>query len=379
MLTLVTGVPGAGKTLNTIKMVLELQEESKKKGDPRRVFYFNIKGLRIPDWTELTESEVKLWMDCPAGSIIVIDEAQAVFPQRGPKNDQPPHVEALNTHRHHGFDFYIVTQYPKMLDVAVRRLTGRHLHFDRRFGAQTVNRYEWNRVEEDPNDKWKKQEAVRESVKFDKSLFGLYESAEVHTHKRRYPKKVIAAVVFFLAIPFAMYFGISNLNLPDGVALESAAPLGESGSPVPSGAAPGGTFSRQVEAQRLLDRHRPRVAGLPHTAPIYDELTTPVTYPKYNCMMPHDAPNECRCYSQQATLLDTTIAVCLSIIERGLFDPARPDAEHDRFVWPAGDASADYRAAPAGVSDGRIITLRDTSAQGRSVQSARQRTRRART
>ena len=33
----------------------------------------------------------------------------------------------------------------------------------------------------------------------------------------------------------------------------------------------------------------------------------------------------CQCYSQQATRIETDFAFCMSVVERGYFDPAIPD------------------------------------------------------
>lgn len=363
MLTLVTGVPGAGKTLNTIKEVLRLQEEHAKEnnGELRPVYFYNIPGVKIDDWVQLTEDEVKHWNDLPPGSLLVVDEAQAIFPQRGPKEKVPAHIEPLNTHRHKGFDIFVITQYPKMIDVAVRRLVGTHLHYDRRFGAKTVNRYMWNRVEEEPNDQWKKKEAVRESVKFDPKIYDLYSSAEIHTHKRRFPPKLVIAGAFIVSIPFLAWWGISSVRLPE---------LDQTVAMVGSEVAPGGSenmtsrpdpvASKQIQVEYM---YTPRVTGFPHTAPIYDEVTKPVTYPRYNCIMPAGRPRDCRCYSQQATLLDTTVAVCMSIIERGLFDPARPDAEPAVYRPPPRGHSGDLSRGPGGASQ-RSILLKSGSAEG---------------
>lgn len=318
MLHLVTGTPGSGKTLNTIKMAMDLQKE-----DPtRQVYYFDIAECNVPGWIELeTPEDVHKWQDLPHGSIVIVDEAYKVWKQRGPKVDAPISAQGLAEHRHHGYDFFIITQSPKNLDVFVRRLIGIHYHYDRRFGAKTVNRYTWNRVEEDPNDQWKKKEAVRESVKFDSKIFDLYKSAEVHTHKRNYPPKLIIAVVFIIAIPFLIYFFGTNIGLYQGehVGLDES----------PSSNLGGDIFNpepREITADRYLQLRVPRVPGWPHTAPIYDELMTPVAVPKYNCMMQPDKPKTCKCYSQQATQLDTTIPICLSIIDKGFFDVTREDA-----------------------------------------------------
>jgi len=80
MITLKTGVPGSGKTLS---MVAELLANSKS-AEPRAV-YTNIDGLAIPhiklrnlEPDTKRESGVLYttdWRQCPAGSMVIIDEA----------------------------------------------------------------------------------------------------------------------------------------------------------------------------------------------------------------------------------------------------------------------------------------------------------------
>lgn len=71
MITLMTGLPGHGKTLYCIKMV---RERAEKEG--RTVYFHGIKELTLP-WVEMHSPES--WPDCPDGSIVVIDECQKSY------------------------------------------------------------------------------------------------------------------------------------------------------------------------------------------------------------------------------------------------------------------------------------------------------------
>ena len=208
MINLLTGVPGAGKTLSAIKLVLDLPKEIEKDGAPytRPVYYHHIDGCSISEWTELNQDQVLAWKQLPFGSIILIDEAHQVFPQRT-RGLAPEFIRDLDEHRHHGFDFYLVTQSPRKVDVEVRRLVGRHYHFDRRFGSPRISRYEFQRCVDDPNDRREQVQAVRVSVMLDKSIYGLYHSAEIHTHKFRVPLKIVAVGVLILIVLPAVIYG----------------------------------------------------------------------------------------------------------------------------------------------------------------------------
>lgn len=324
---LITGVPGAGKTLNAIKIAKKHQEEGLEKQGmgTRPVYYYGIRGCKIDEWTEIDKAELLAWESLPDGSIIIVDEVQDVWPQRTGKREIPLSISQLNKHRHRGFDFFMTTQYPKMVDVALRRLIGQHDHYDRRFGSKVINKYTWNSCNDDPTDYHSKREAHTSLAPLDKEIFGLYESAEFHTHKRRIPKKIIAAVLFLLLfVPAAFYFGM-GLNV-----VEAGIPATTTDS----------DFAKRIETAQetgiyIEDDYTPRVEGFPHTAPIYAEITQPVTYPKYNCIVPTARPRACKCYTQQATKMDVPISICLEIVENGIFDHARPDASSNSFPFSA--------------------------------------------
>jgi len=279
----------------------------------RKIYYHGISDLQLSHWIELSDEQAKKWYELPHGSVVVYDEAQQHFKRTNWKNDAPEHYSRLNEHRHGGYDIYLITQHPALIDVSIRRLIGEHVHYDRRFGSNHVNRYVWQRGVDDPNDYHTKQESVRSTIKLDKKMFGLYHSAEVHTHKRKYPLKVIGSLALLLLAPFALWFGFSSVATPTEVSQEEAQPRATTHV--------AGTRSTGYEYTDYV----PRVPGLPHTAPIYDSLTSPVAYPKYNCVLFSKSVHTCRCYTQQATLMDVPVAICAEIIKNGLFDHALPD------------------------------------------------------
>lgn len=183
MLTIISGLPGAGKTLNTIS---EIDQEFAGK---RPIYYHGIKQLTLPGWTEIQDPQ--LWPDLPEGSIVVVDEAQGPWPARGNRQDKPRAISAVETHRHQGFDLFFITQNPKLLDHNLRRLAGRHIHYWRPFGLQKTTRWEWQSCV-DPDDYFAKKDAIsKKVVKFPAKYYDAYHSAEVHTHKRKLPKKLL--------------------------------------------------------------------------------------------------------------------------------------------------------------------------------------------
>ena len=86
VVTLVTGLQGNGKTLFTINEVKALAER-----EGRAVYYHGITDLMLP-WTALENPED--WPDVPAGSIVVLDEAQKAYRLRANGSSVPRHVAA---------------------------------------------------------------------------------------------------------------------------------------------------------------------------------------------------------------------------------------------------------------------------------------------
>lgn len=309
MLYLITGLPGASKTLNTIKWLSE-----NKDFQNRPFFYHNIKELTLP-WTHL-EDPTK-WNECPDGSVIILDEAQESFPARSNTRAVPEFIELLAKHRHNGLDIIFITQHPNLLDVFVRRLIGNHTHYSRPFGAPLATKMVWPKCK-DPDDFHAAKEAEKGTVRLDKKYYGTYKSAELHTHKLRIPKKII---FFLVLILISAYFAIGFYY--DRISVE---PYDSTLDPTPTNQEPDFSFPNPLNKNddiqlSYAELNKPRISGLPHTAPIYDHLTKPKVYPWPNCIADSKF-TRCSCYSQQGTKMTIPFHRCQSIIENGLFNPA---------------------------------------------------------
>lgn len=193
MITLFTGVPGAGKTLRTVQEIANLRRT--RDGESRPIFA-NITGLADELGCAILE-EPRRWFELPEGALIVIDECQRVFPPRAAAAAVPEYVQLFDTHRHHGFDVFLITQHPRLIDSFIRNLVGRHLHLYRPFGLMRSQVYEWQECCENPRVDAK---PVPKPWKFPRKLFGLYKSAEEHTHKTRLPWRAIATIVGCLCL-----------------------------------------------------------------------------------------------------------------------------------------------------------------------------------
>jgi hypothetical protein len=192
MITIITGVPGMGKTAMLVHTLLK---NEKAKFDARPVFVMGVNNLLldhspsppIVEWTEKrpdpNDPSVMLdYYTFPPNSILVVDEAQRVFRARSSSTKPLPHVMALETHRHTGIDIILLTQKPHLMDLNVRELCGRHVHIKNTLlGRRLFEWYEFN----DVNNKSNLDAAVKRKYSPPKEVFSLYKSAEVHTKQPR--------------------------------------------------------------------------------------------------------------------------------------------------------------------------------------------------
>lgn len=348
-LVLRTGLPGNGKTLNTIKEV-----DAKAFADNRVVYYHNVAGLKPEllkaQWFEF-EDPLK-WMELPHNSIIVIDEAQGseskpMFGVRDPRKAVPPHVSALETIRHGGFELHLITQDPRFIDVHARRLCNMHIHYWRIFGSQKISRYETPRVVNDVEKLTSFSQSSREIITLDKSMFGVYTSSKGDHHFKFRPsrKMVVSLAVIVIAIGGVLSL-INKLTPPSEPETEASSLVEKAkktaGSIIPNFAGEAGSAA-PLTPQQYIDARAPRVADIPSSAPVYDQLTQPVSYPKLYCASSTDQatysrefarmpsavvngkPTVCQCYTQQATRVKTDFKFCLNMVEYGHFDPSIPD------------------------------------------------------
>jgi zona occludens toxin len=321
MITLITGLPGHGKTLYALSYIKAYSEK-----EQREVFYSGIKDLTLP-WTEFKAEQ---WMTLPTGAIIVIDEAQFVFARKPNGSKLPDFYEQLAVHRHSGFDIFVITQHPTLLDNFVRQLAGRHLHIIRKFGLQRANVWEFQTTCSTPTLAASQKGAIQHKFSYPKEIYGYYKSAELHTVKRAIPMKIILACIFVVAAPLYAYY---SFNKPK--AQTENKPKPEQATQVQNAQAGvvKASYSNAMEdAKQYVYERTPRVEGLPYTAPRYDDVTKPVTAPlPASCL---SSKTKCKCYSQQATVMDVPEQLCRDIVERGFFVDFKdaPDVQRSQAV-----------------------------------------------
>lgn len=288
MITLITAVPGSGKTLSAIAMIIEGLESG-------RPVFTNINGLvkdKFPNQHLLSEAPDD-WRDTPEGSLVIYDEAQQahLYPsnaQRGKVEDE--RLTAMETHRHTGHDLVFITQAPTFVHHHIRKLVGEHIHLYRGRGIGGAMRYEWSHTCDSPNDRKEQQRATGVFWKFPKEHFGYYTSAVMHTHKFKIPYKIVA---IFTVVALILSFVVYNLISNDGLAVLSE--------------------PTKTEAQaEMLASARPVVK-----TDIYSWSSAPVAVSVAGCIANHDS-SKCQCYDDDGKTLVFEHSQCLSILNNPL-------------------------------------------------------------
>ena len=393
MLFLRTGLPGSGKTLNTIKEIdlehavdpnnpfLRLHKDPDDPSlPPRTIYYHGIPELKVDQlnskWVEWETPD--LWYDLPDGSVIVIDEAQGTFGTdiRG----RVEKVTRFEKHRHHGWDVHIITQHPSLICSPVRKLVGKHINFIRPYGrTKGIFRHEYEMCIDKPESRTNFKMAQESKIEFDKHYFGLYKSSTVHTHKKVTPSyyKLVPLFLAVVIIPILLlgfgFWYVMKSKTSDSEALmhsesQSTVPEAKRSSSVPSTSGVT-TQGRTVQpVQEYVQQYKPRIADVESSAPRYDETNKARDFPRPTCMASTDVrmlltaksrgfstgsfngeDTVCQCYSQQATRMTTSFDFCMSVVQNGYFDDTKQQPAY---------------ATPAGLSSTRSLESRDGPQRG---------------
>ena len=334
MFFLFTGQPGSKKTANMIHFVLS-DDQFKN----RPVYFYNIKNCVVPDWTEITEEQVKDWPNfLPEGAVLLIDEAQEIWRPAAWDKTPPLHVTGLEKHRHQGLDILATTQHPMLIHTAVRRQVQQHRHLSAAYGLRSKAMI-WEKCVNDPDEHFTKKEADTQTANVPKEIFTLYKSTALNTHKKRVPKKLYMLGMLVLGLAaVALWFNDRINNRHTSEVTDTQTNTAPQQGQLPAQPAdlinkvlnPVPTVNKgfqpvfPIDKTEYLALFKPRVDGLPHTAPIYDELQKPAVAPRSLCVRLHtDTGAICHCYTQQATRTTASESLCNSMINQGLFDHTR--------------------------------------------------------
>lgn len=228
MITIITGTPGAGKTLYTVEKLLLPLIGTEVAGVPRRIFT-NIKGLDAEH--ELIGSGAAenqpvgavwavdkadgLWkfhgvpgglrdwhLWAKPGDVIIYDEVQEVWLPRANGSPVPPDIGKLETHRHMGVDFVLITQGINLTERNLSMLCGRHLHVRRVGNLPFAIVYEWDSAS---RSLLYSKAMAKEKWRYNRATYKRYKSAQLHT---KAPRRIPSVVwMLLLGVAFTAFGG----------------------------------------------------------------------------------------------------------------------------------------------------------------------------
>ncbi len=207
MLTVITGLPGAGKTAMCVERFLmplaakgweeEAITPDGEKIKVKRKLWTNISGLLLEH--ELIDADDLLkWHEwVKPGDLIVFDEVQKPWPLTGANKEQAKCITELETHRHYGIDMILLTQHPMLINSAIVRLAGQHLHVRRLGASRFATVYEWDGVS---RTLLYKNSFAKKPWRRGKEVEKTYRSSSLHTKQKRAVPTVLYVIIAALVL-----------------------------------------------------------------------------------------------------------------------------------------------------------------------------------
>jgi hypothetical protein len=351
-----TGKPGAGKTACMVAAILKFKQENPH----RPVYAININGLDPSVAEPLTLEQLARWWELPPEALICIDEAQEdeFFPldQGKPKE----WVKRISKVRHEGMDFWFTTQHPDLVSAYVRRLVDSHVHSVRKFNSHVVSRFHWGRCMTSCEEPRAQKVAIHTVGTLPKEVFELYKSSNAHNMKRKIPLRAmvlpiaaVIAVAALVGVPMVLKKLREQTTHP--VATAQGAPAGAS-SALRTEAA--GSEDQRLRREDFAKWMKPRVDGLPWSAPMFDGLAVRAQ-PRLFCIAGED---KCVCQTEQGTSYKVDGARCRAIAAGGLYNPfidgdlSRQDRQSHPRQASAAQPPTDRGGLPvaSGIASGRM-------------------------
>lgn len=305
MITLLTGIPGAGKTAWLVQehlmplMKMDFKEDAfDEHGNPitvtRRIFT-NVNGLMIPHEL-IGPDELNTWPEwVKPGDLIIYDEIQKPWPKVPAGSKKPSYISELETHRHYGIDMWLLTQNTNLVNDAAVTLCGQHKHIRKIGDTRFATVYEWDQASKTLNYKaaltmkgWRRKKATER----------LYKSSALHTRqKRALPTLLWVFLAVMVSIPFAFKYVTGRMdNRFDPVQAAASAASASPASKVPG---------------LLSSTPRPYVSSPTASITALPEAAKPKLL---GCVATR---TKCECYDTQGAWVDTEIQQCRQSAGRG--------------------------------------------------------------
>lgn len=333
-IVLVTGKPRIGKTAFVVEMLMYDDYYKNRK------LFTNINGLDLPhhqppqghSWQDM-----HIWLKYKEniGSVVVFDEVQNLFPTRPSGSKMPENVAWLHVHGHSAIDLIFITQSPKVIDLNLRELVGKHIHITaNKMGGLT--RLEWNEVAMNPTAQSKN--ALSSSHKIHEEVFQHYKSAEAHIGHEHVKSRwfyvitamlvvvpILLGLVGFMGYRYYQQFKQkSNVEQTQETEVKSASDVFTANNAINANLSNNMLPSVQQNQDLKPSDFVPTLAERPESKPIYNSVRQVKQYERIaGCMK--GGKSGCTCYSDQATpLREVTTEMCIDYATNGLpFDPFR--------------------------------------------------------
>ncbi|MFC3329753.1 zonular occludens toxin domain-containing protein [Xanthomonas fragariae] len=327
-ISLLTGLPGSGKSLRMTQRIVELVEKG------AHVYTCNINGISVPGvtpWEDPTK-----WRDLPAGAVLFVDEAQQYF--RARRGGEPPdYIMAMETIRHLGVRLVLATQQPNYLDTHLRGLVGFHEHLLRQSGKDQTFIFRNHQVMDEVRLGLKRIKGLYdyELWKLPEKYFQYYKSAELHTVKYRMPslmKKILItgpiAIVMMLSV-FGWLFWKGIHGQAEAEEMAKTAPVAQPGHSS-AGATSGGNARPAIASgEDYMRAITPMVQDVPWSAPGFAGREFRAD-PHMFCM---STENSCRCVTEQNTRVVVRDDVCRDVARWGEpYNPYKPPQERREYA-----------------------------------------------
>lgn len=358
MITIITGNPGAGKSLYTVDKLLrdlvgttvdeEVDGEIVK--HPRTI-YTNINGLLL-DHEKIDGSAtggLRNWHEwAKPGSVIVVDEVQKIWEPRANGSKVPPDIQALETHRHMGVDFIIITQGLMLTERNLCMLCNRHLHVRRIGNLPLAIVYEWDHAS---RSLMYSKAISKAPYRYNKGVYKLYKSAKLHTsQKRRIPSLIYFVLAGLIGLMYLAPNTYARLTERTGMA---AAKPDQAKAPAVAAKPPESMWTAEPPAPP------PAVPASLPAAPMPAAVASAPVFS--GCIA---AATRCTCYDTQGGKVEREPEACLTITKPASVllaggtipdDPVRHQPEPARFVPSPvqGGGIGDLRRAALAVASSR--------------------------
>lgn len=320
-ITLITAVPGSGKTLRVVWYIREALRAKEK------VYVHGVNGLvNSGEWRGwIPFADPKQWQELPSGSILIVDEAQDHFPTAPSGALVPDYLQEMTRIRHAGIRLIVVTQNPSLLHNHLKALVGRHEHLVREDGAEASMVFRRNSIIRNVQSDSALNKEDFSRWAFPKDCYDAYKSAEVHTVKRtlkgRYKRGLIGLAVAVALLGLVMYRVGNRVTPSEDVPAATDATSGADGTRA--------RIDSRSDIRTAADYAKaftPVIAEMPWTMPATMQREV-LVQPMVMCM---STEVSCRCLTEQGTRYEMADHKCRDMARNG---PAYNPFKNVSVTW----------------------------------------------